>query len=70
MCIRDRKIEEYIAGLNKEEFAELAKELGEKISKIFHNELRKFFEELKKDDDLEKAVKVSKKRKRESSSAK
>ena len=52
MSIGKEKREEYIAGLNKEEFEELAKELGEKISKIFHNELREFFEELKKDDEL------------------
>ncbi|MCW7074851.1 MAG: hypothetical protein OCU24_03240 [Candidatus Methanospirare jalkutatii] len=54
MSIGKEKREEYIAGLNKEEFEELAKELGEKISKIFHNELRKFFEELKKDDELKR----------------
>ncbi|UYZ39475.1 MAG: hypothetical protein N2V74_04530 [Candidatus Methanospirare jalkutatii] len=54
MSIGKEKSEEYIAGLNKEEFEELAKELGEKISKIFHNELRKFFEELKKDDELKR----------------
>ena len=54
MSIGKEKREEYIAGLNKEEFEELAKELGEKISKIFHNELRKFFEEFKKDDESKK----------------
>ena len=54
MSIGKEKREEYIAGLNKEEFVELAKELGEKISKIFHNELREFFEELKKDDESKK----------------
>ena len=54
MSIGKEKREEYIAGLNKEEFEELAKELGEKISEIFHDELRKFFEELKEDDELKR----------------